>query len=188
MLMLPDISIVGVLVGLTVGLIVIVEVGVVMLDIGNGCIETVFHQLVKEKGFCQDHKDSWVFKNSDLKYEDVLNAKPLDLGKLQGVLALYHAAAWNSSFDFSFLISRGLIISMLPCPMKMSVSYFQIKSKYGDWKWPSVQEAWNHLFPKSKYVEKHRGLDDAIHEAKIMHTLYHKDAWKIDNILFNKDE
>ncbi len=162
----------------------IVEVGVVLLDLDNGCIEPVFHQLVKEKDFCHDHKDSWVFENSDLDYNDVITAKPLDIAKLQGLMALHPVAAWNCKFDFGFLQHRGLILKALPCPMMKSVSFFMIKGKFSKWKWPSVQEAWDHLFPKSNYIEKHRGLDDAIHEAKIMHTLYHKDAWKIDENLF----
>ena len=47
----------------------------------------------------------------------------------------------------------------------------KIQGKYGKYKWPKVEEAWQHLFPEVDYVEKHRGADDAFHEAKIVHEL-----------------
>lgn len=34
------------------------------------------------------------------------------------------------------------------------------------------QEAWRHFFGNTGYIEKHRGLDDAIHEAKIVFELH----------------
>ncbi|MCK5609473.1 3'-5' exonuclease [Candidatus Pacearchaeota archaeon] len=161
----------------------IVEVGVVLLDLETGETEPIFHQLVKEDPFCFKHSEAWVFKNSDLRYEDVLNAKTLDIIQLQGLLALHPVVAWNSKFDFSFLEDRGLILSDLPCPMKKSVDFFRLPGKFGGYKWPKVQEAWDQLFPDSDYIEKHRGLDDALHEAKIIHALYLKNVWNIDDYI-----
>ena len=158
----------------------IVEIGVVLVDLENGSFEPVFDQLIKENNFNPVHETAWIFENSDLKYKDILNAKELDIVKLQNLLNQYPITAWNSKFDFGFLEDRGLVLcSKLPCPMKMSTLFFKLRGKFGGYKWPSVQEAWDKLFPDIPYIEEHRGLDDAKHEAKIIHALYHKKIWKI---------
>ena len=41
-----------------------------------------------------------------------------------------------------------------------------------DYKWPSVREAYHYFFPNESNIEKHRALDDAIHEAKIIYETY----------------
>jgi len=33
-------------------------------------------------------------------------------------------------------------------------------------------------FPNKKYIEKHRGYDDAVHEALIIFELYNRNKWK----------
>jgi DNA polymerase-3 subunit epsilon len=38
---------------------------------------------------------------------------------------------------------------------------------FRDAKWPKVEEAWEYFFPDTKYIEAHRALDDAQHEALI---------------------
>ena len=39
-------------------------------------------------------------------------------------------------------------------------------------KWPKVEEAWDFLFGDTGYIESHRALDDAKHEAEIVYELY----------------
>ena len=53
----------------------------------------------------------------------------------------------------------------------------KIINEYGDYKWPSVEEAWSHLFPSQPYKESHRAYDDAVHEAQIILALYKLGAW-----------
>ena len=154
----------------------IVEVGIVSLNLETGKIKDVYDELVREAKFSVEHYESWIFKNSNLEFEDVLNADPLDTRKLQRILTDFYATAWNSSFDFGFLKSRGLKLSELPCPMKQSKDYFELPGSHG-YKYASVQEAWNILFPGNDYVEKHRGFDDAAHEAKIIHELRKRGVW-----------
>ena len=156
----------------------IVEIGVVLLDLENGNMEVVFNQLVKEEGFCHNNAEAWVFENSDLMYEDVLHADPINKVALQELFSLHPVTAWNSDFDFRFLRSRGLIMTELDCPMKKSTDHFKIK-RNGRNKWPSVQEAWDILFPDATYEEKHRGLDDAFHEAQIIYNLHQLGIYEI---------
>jgi len=150
----------------------IVEVGIVELDLTNGNRTPIYNRLVCEEGFGEEHKGAWIFSNSSLKYEDVLKAEPLDARKLQEILAKYHATAYNKKFDFDFLSSRGLGINELPCPMIALTPVCKLPGKFGKYKWPKVQEAWDILFPNVPYVEEHRGYDDALHEALLVYKLH----------------
>jgi len=168
----------------------IVEIGMVILDLETGCMTPTFHQLVKEDHLTFSKSESWIFQNSDLKYVDVLHAGKLDINTLQGYFSMFPVTAWNCDFDFGFLESRGLKLNSLPCPMKISSNYFKLPHKNGCGlsKWPSVQEAWDSLFT-APYVEKHRGLDDALHEARIIWELHKKGIYKVDErMVFKNDD
>jgi len=43
-----------------------------------------------------------------------------------------------------------------------------------------MQEAWDNLFPNTNYREKHRAVDDAIHEAKIVFEMYKRGDYKVE--------
>lgn len=152
----------------------IVEIGIVLLDIETGEVEEIYDELVNEGFPSECHKISWIFQNSDLKYDDVCNAKPLDVIALQKIFDKHPATAYNKRFDFDFLKDRGLVINELPCPMVIATDICKIPSPFGyGSKWPKVQEAWDFLFGEDTgYTEEHRGLDDAKHEAKIVYQLY----------------
>ena len=44
----------------------IVEIGIVELNLSDGSTNVVYDTLVKEEGFCDNHKNSWIFQNSYL--------------------------------------------------------------------------------------------------------------------------
>jgi DNA polymerase-3 subunit epsilon len=156
----------------------IVEVGMVLLDLATGRMQKGCDMLVKPDGFNEGHKESWIFSNSNLEYKSVVEAEPLDIAKLQSFFDKEpRVVAWNTAFDFAFLRQQGLRFTELPCPMKQSTDYFGIRTMRG-FKWPTVQEAWDRLFPDRPYVESHRGFDDAAHEAMIIHELYKRGVWK----------
>ena len=159
----------------------IVEVGIVGLNLETGNITNEFDAIVKENGFGVKHAKNpfgWVFQNSDLKYEDVLLADDLSimLSEIQSILDKYvlGATAFNKQFDFGFLKSRGLIIKELPCIMLTAAPVVNLppNSGYSQPKWPKVEEAWKYFFPNIVYKEAHRALDDARHEALIAYELY----------------
>jgi DNA polymerase-3 subunit epsilon len=159
----------------------IVEVGIVSLNVNTGLISNEFNEIVKENGFGEKHtKDpyGWIFKNSDLQYTDVLKAIELIeiIPKIQEVFDKYPcgATAFNKQFDFGFLKSRGLRIRELPCIMLSAAPVVDLPPNpgYRNPKWPKVQEAWDFFFPRSDYIEAHRALDDARHEALIAYELY----------------
>jgi len=166
----------------------IVEIGIIELDLDTGETTTLLDTLLKEDILTAKHREhpmGWIFRNSDLKPEDVRNAPPAMyvLSNVQSILNSYElgCTAYNKSFDFGFLKDRGILIKELPCPMLIATQICQLPNKYGypGYKWPSVEEAFSFLFPDVDYKEKHRGADDAKHEAMIVYELYKRGLFKI---------
>jgi len=87
----------------------IVEIGICELDLNSGNYRELFSKRIRESHFSTQHRNAWIFKNSDLSYEDILNAKPLDVytKKLQRIFNIYPATAFNKRFDRGFLINLG---------------------------------------------------------------------------------
>jgi len=162
----------------------ILEIGIVELSLINGETKILFDSFVKEPKFGEEHRDSWIFNNSDLKFEDIENA-PLfnDLKKeINEIFNLNPITAFNKSFDLGFLKAREINIPIeLPCIMLTSTNICKIPFPTGGsrYKWPSCQEAWDFFFPDSDYIEKHRAADDAIHEAKILFELCRRGQFPI---------
>lgn len=159
----------------------IVEIGIVGLNLETGDVTNEFNTIVKEDGFGEKHSKQpygWIFQNSDLKYNDVLLANNLTsmLPKIQEIFNKYTlgATAFNKKFDFGFLKSRGLIIKELPCIMLSAAPVVDLppNPRFRGAKWPKVEEAWKYFFPNTQYKEAHRALDDAKHEALIVYELY----------------
>ena len=159
----------------------IVEIGIVGLNLETGLVTNEFDSIVKENEFNEVHSKhpyGWVFQNSDLRYNDVLSANNLTdmLPEIQNVLNKYSlgATAYNKAFDFGFLRSRGLQIKELDCIMLSATPVVNLPPNpgYSTPKWPKVEEAWEYFFPQVEYKEAHRALDDARHEALIAYELY----------------
>lgn len=166
----------------------IVEIGIVGLDLETGEVVNEFSEIVKEAGFGERHTKApfgWIFQNSNLNYNDVLSATGLAemLPEIQRVLGKYPlgATAFNKSFDFGFLKSRGLKIKELPCIMLAATPMINLPPNpgYNTPKWPTVEEAWDHFFPTKQYDMTHRGLDDAKHESLIAYEIYKKGGFSI---------
>jgi len=154
----------------------IVEIWIASLDIETWEILEKYDSLVKEPWFNDSCARAWIFSNSSLSFEEVDNAPSLEsqLATIQSSIDSFEhgVTAYNKAFDFTFLRDRGITIPKeLPCPMKVATPVLQLPSIwYGDYKRPKVEEAWDHLVG-TPYVEEHRGLDDAIHEARIVFEL-----------------
>ncbi len=160
----------------------IVEIGIVELDLISSTANVIYNSLCREENFGEHNRDAWIFQNSNLKFEDVMNAKPLDKFEIQLIIDTYPlgATAFNNRFDFGFMEDRGFKFPVkLDCPMLLSTDVCKIPGKYGKNKWPTAQEAYNHFYPNDKYIEKHRGVDDALHEAGIVYALYSKGIFKV---------
>lgn len=66
----------------TTGLIplydLIVEIGIVELNLLTGETQVLFDSVVREPKFGEEHKNSWIFENSDLTFDEVKNAPSFD--------------------------------------------------------------------------------------------------------------
>jgi DNA polymerase III alpha subunit (gram-positive type) len=164
----------------------IIEIGIVELCLDTGDIKEVFSSLLRENILTAKHKEKpfgWIFENSDLTVEALREAPAAKevFPKVQEILNNYPlgCTAFNKNFDFGFLRSRGIVINDLPCPMILSTNICELPGQYGNYKWPKVEEAFSHFFPEVEYTEKHRGADDAKHEAMIVYELYLRGTFKI---------
>nr|WP_321406556.1 3'-5' exonuclease [uncultured Carboxylicivirga sp.] len=157
----------------------IVEIGMVLLNLENGEVEPIYDSLICEPGFNWNHTTGgfgWIFQNSDLTPQEVFDAPSLESQResIQFLFDNHRATAFNKRFDFDFLRDRGFRITELPCPMVEATPIIKLPSRngYGGYKWPKVEEAWHYFFGNTGYIEAHRGMDDAAHEAKIVYELY----------------
>ena len=156
----------------------IVEIGIVSLDLLNGNIETLFDELIKEDSLTlTELANSWIIANSDMKIEDVWAAKNLQhyFEQIQKIINEHPLGmtAFKKTFDFAFFADRGFEIPVqLKCPMKLSRDIVKALDKNGRTKNPTAEDAYRHFYPGENYIEKHRGADDAKHEAKIVYALY----------------
>jgi len=163
--------------GLNIHRDMIVEIGLCFLDLSSGKIYPIMNVICQEKDKRIDKYD-WIFCHSDLTIEQVLEAPYLSdfRDELQGIFDLgFSITAFNQDFDLGFLSFRGFTIKKrFWDPMKKLSPILKIRRNYysNDYKWPSVQEAYDFFFPDSNYREAHRALDDAMHEAKIIFETY----------------
>lgn len=155
----------------------ICEVGLCFLNLETGDIDAIFSIICQEENKRFDDS-SWIFQNSDLKFVDIKNAPYLGdfREELQGIFDLnYPCTAYNQKFDFGFLEFRDFEINQkFWDPMLKLTPILKIPNRnyYGNYKWPSVWEAYSYFFPNEHYIEAHRALDDAMHEAKIIYATY----------------
>jgi DNA polymerase-3 subunit epsilon len=164
----------------------IIEIGIVKLNLETEQTQILFDSLVKEKEYSEIDKGAWIFENSDLIYEDIMDAPYLNefVAELQQIFNNYRITAFNKSFDIGWMKSRGFKFpSELSCIMLTATPICRIPKPWDDpndpYKWPSVQEAWDFFYPNIKYIELHRAADDAVHEAMILLAMYKRGFFPI---------
>ncbi|MEI6422696.1 MAG: exonuclease domain-containing protein, partial [Lentisphaerota bacterium] len=100
----------------------IVEIAAVELNLDNGLMYVVFDSICRESILNANHRNAWVFNNSDLTVEMVMEAPKFEevSRMFQEVVMQYPfgSTSYNKIFDFTFLQDRGLKFpKILPCPM-----------------------------------------------------------------------
>jgi DNA polymerase III epsilon subunit-like protein len=166
----------------------IVEVGIISLNLETGEKKILFDSLVHERPITlAEVEKSWIVVNGYLTVENIRNSEELKnkIPEIKEIINSYPngATAFNKSFDFDFLKSRGINFPKeLPCPMILSTDVCKLPNRngYDSYKWPKVEEAWKHFYPEIEYVELHRGADDAFHEADIVLALYKLGIFKLN--------
>ena len=164
----------------------IVEIGIVSLDLRTGNIEDVYHAILKDPNATGNE---WVYQNTDLKFRqpcydapDIVNAELMILLNKEPI------TAFNQAFD------RAMLERDFPDAVKWSMwaqdimlaadAIDDIPRKVHDTStgfrsYPSVQSTLNYLFPGQEIIEKHRALQDARDEARILFELYLRGLYKV---------
>lgn len=156
----------------------IVEIGISGLHLPTGRVLPLFNSVCREPGLTMKDRNAWIFKNSSLTVEEVREAPTLEEIKptVQRIIDNTKSlTAFNRDFDFRFLEHHGFNIhTAADCPMRVLAPVTKLPFKNGKPgnKFPTVEEAWAFLFPDAPYIEEHRGFDDSLHEAKILHKMY----------------
>lgn len=153
----------------------IVEIGIAELDLNTGEIREAFNSLIKESRFNSSYFNSWIFRENHINPEDIQNAPLLSevFEEIQSILQQYKVSGFRKEFDINFLKNRGFLIEKeFPCIMRVSARLMQVPSSLDEYKWPSMQDAYNHFFPTREYIETHRAFDDAYHEAELLYEIY----------------
>ena len=162
----------------------IIEIGIVELNLEKYTITPIFDELVIEDGYDPDKfKNSWIFQNSTLNPYIIIE-KGIYIeeikDEIQDILERQLISAYNIEFDASFLKRAGFRIPRIgPDPMLILTDIMRIPHSVYGFKWPKMEEGYNFLLPEESYSEKHRALDDAVHEAKIIWKLYQMGLYKI---------
>jgi DNA polymerase III epsilon subunit-like protein len=167
----------------------IVEIGIVELCLRTGGKKIIFDKVINPEIENEEIQNSWIVKNRYMTVEEIVNGFTFERIKdeLQDIINKYPAGvtAFNRSFDIDFLKSYGIKFQiLLPCPMKTSINVIKLpptermrmyrpEIKY---KTPNAQEAYNFFYP-GNYIEKHRGADDALHEADIIMALHRRNLF-----------
>lgn len=159
----------------------IVEIGMVSLDLNNGKIKKVFQCICNESKKEID-KNAWIFKNSTLTYLEVKNANNLlaYFNKIQSIFNKTKAiTSYNQKFDLVRLYNRDFKIpKRIFDPMIVLTPIMKLPSKHYGYKYPNVKEAYDYFFYdknnpfRINYLEKHRALNDCYKEAKIVYETF----------------
>ena len=156
----------------------ITEVGIVELCLDTGERKIIFDAVINPEIEREELEKSWIVSKGHMQIDDIMNGKKfVDVkDEIQKIINKYEdgATAFNRDFDVNFLESYGIVFGKkLPCPMLRSTPICKLKKANGyGYKWPKAEEAYKFFHPGSDYIEKHRGADDAMHEADIILALH----------------
>jgi DNA polymerase III epsilon subunit-like protein len=161
----------------------VVEIGVAKVNLERGEVRKFYHSVIGHDDI--DH-NSWIFHNSDLKYEEVKEATNAnrytkvvadevhDRIMADAPILPAKVTSFNVSFDFgNYLLYEPWHFDsedydITECVMLAATPVCQLHSPYGyGYKWPRLHEARRKILDPldiRKYDikdEKHRALDDA---------------------------
>ncbi len=131
----------------------IVEIGMCLVNVSTGEISPLFQSICKELSKTIPC-DAWIFQNSDLDYDLVLEAPLFQMlvPTIQHFLLKYTATAFNQEFEFGFLENRGIFIPYRTFdPMIELTSIMMLPPVRPDtqYKWPKQKKLISFSFPKN---------------------------------------
>jgi len=161
------------------------EIGIVELNLKNGNKKILFDKVINPNLDGEHLAKTWIVTNGYMTVDEIQKGVEFKevKAKIQGLINQYPdgATAFNRKFDFDFLESYGIrFVKKLPCPMERCINIVKLpptermKMYRPDiqYKTPNCEEAYNFFHKGADFTEKHRGADDAWHEADIVYELY----------------
>lgn len=169
---------------------VIVEIAICKVDTKSKTVEEVYNSIVGHdvKSWDLDRKHAWIFDNSTLKLSMVASAKPEKevVEEVQKLLKDKYVTSFNVSFDFSLFLSHEpwkldeVVKNIENCIMVRATPVCEIKGDYDDYKWPTLEEAYEMLCkgnPAKIEDQTHRALDDTLMASHILLSLIESDNY-----------
>ncbi len=169
------------------------EIGIAVLETITGKVKVVYDQVLShppEK--IEPHRNAWIFKNSSLSYEEVVNGKPVTeaANEIRTILQGRKMAIYNVAFDFERFLKwppynlGEVIAGILPCIMVTATNVCKIRSRFYGYKWPTLEEARRKLLPDiqlPKNFNPHRAASDAYLSALVLHQLIQLGQYNIND-------
>ena len=161
-------------------LVLIVEIGIVELDINTGERKILFNAPIYEDGV-EKCNGMGAFNISNLDIIDVKKSNGLESYRevLQFIFDNYRITSYNTTFDLEILELRGFKIPKKMMDMMKFVRRLLPKGKYNfEFAYRyfyNLRENVTGKYLKNKnYEEQHRAIDDAIHEVELLFLLINK--------------
>lgn len=164
----------------------IVEIGIAQVSLSRMAVKPLFSYIIRDE---TADRDAWVFHNTSIDYEEVLNAQHErdEISRmLVGRLAGKTVTAYNIDFD-RYMIQQDMpdVNEHVRWGQDIMVQASLIpeipKKHAGCNKYPTAEAAYNHLCPEDPSHlnghEKHRALADAEMEGYILLELFKRGLW-----------
>ena len=164
----------------------IVEIGVAKVNLAKLIVIPAWSFTVIDSSA---DPEAWVFKNTDLTYEEVQNgvAPEIVSAFLQTKLKGEEVTSYNITFD-EMMLDRDLPYLNMDVRwgqdiMVQAAFISEIPKKHaGQNRYPTAEDSYNYLCPTDPChlngKEKHRALSDATMEAHILIELYLRGLWQ----------
>lgn len=147
----------------------ILEIAIVGVDLNTlGHFETLLDTLVRP--VYPDWTDCWFMQHSGLAPE--LWDEAPSMKDMRDIIKSHFSEApvtsYNRRFDLAMLAQYGIYPNHLcSCLMLEATNILKLPGRYGDYKWPSLKQSWEHFHPGKEFCEKHRAGSDAQYAAEV---------------------
>lgn len=169
---------------------VVVEIAICKVDTKSKTVEEVYNSIVGHdvESWDSDRKHAWIFDHSTLELPMVASAKPEKevVEEVRELLKDKCVTSFNVPFDFSSFLRHepwkldDVAKSIENCIMHAATDVCRIESPYGNYKWPTLEEAYEMLCkgnPAKIEDQTHRALDDTLMASHVLLSLIESDNY-----------
>lgn len=167
----------------------VVDIGIVAVDLGTGDIEEVFSSVVGyPESMIRKHQDAWVFQNTDINFWSVLRAPSMVkiIPRVTEILMGERITSYNTEFDFDRFLYRdpwNLKNFCAECDCIMTSAWRAFPDLGRNGYYPKLQVAYDALCPDDPVgvgKQRHRALSDAALAAHVMMELHKRGKYRAE--------